>query len=167
MVLLDQDKSEPTLTAGISLRVAIHRSSGLLLLSPNSNPLIYLSDRAPCLSHTSLNNPACSLSSQSPLLFLKMHCVSYVSLFFTFSSLTFAQTPADGVESTSTPGPEEVDTLSAPTPTPHGDDLARPQNGAIVPTASGEIGINPVDLPPVSYVLLHVLKTVDFVLTHW
>lgn len=96
-----------------------------------------------------------------------MHSLNCGLLFFGLSSLAFAQTPANGGESEPILGPEQTDTPSMPSPTPHENDLAEPQGGAIEPTAAGEIGVNPVDLPPASYVPSVVLEAEGFELIRW
>ena len=78
---------------------------------------------------------------------------AYVSFLVTLLPLSLAQTPAAGAgsEPTAAPAPADIVANSNPAPTSLGDGLADPQIGAIVPTATGEIGVNPVDLPPASY----------------
>lgn len=84
-----------------------------------------------------------------------MFISAYVSFLVTLYplALALAQTPeaGRGSEPTAAPEPAEIVANSNPAPTSVRDDLADPQIGAIVPTASGEIGINPVDLPSASY----------------
>lgn len=74
-----------------------------------------------------------------------MHTRS-LSLLLSLFPLPFAQ--AQDVPD-ATPAPEVHN--EHPTPTAAADGVPGPQNGAIKPTATGQIGINPVDLPQISY----------------
>lgn len=88
-----------------------------------------------------------------------MHVLNYLPLFFGLSSLAFGQTPANGDENEPAPTPEPADTQAdSPTPTSPADNIVAPQKGAVEPTAAGEIGVNPVDLPPASYVAYRLVK---------
>lgn len=106
-------------------------------------PIFLLLPADPASGHTA------SLRLLSPP---KMHHPNYLFLLLPLFSVTLAQAQANGGDIEPTPAPEQAGSPAEPTPTLPGDDIAAPENGAIVPTASGQIGINPVDLPPASYV---------------